>query len=153
MPNPKVGTVTMDVTTAVKNAKAGQVQYRTDKGVLCTPPWAAPHSPSRACSNLKALIEALDQGQAGFLQGSISSQDCCCRHDGSRCSRRSDHAGWLKELWAVGGCFFSLTGGSSKTAGARELGLIAKVNLRRRCPRTRFFAPRNGWHCFWFRSP
>jgi large subunit ribosomal protein L1 len=31
MPNPKVGTVTMDVTTAVKNAKAGQVQYRTDK--------------------------------------------------------------------------------------------------------------------------
>ena len=32
MPNPKVGTVTMDVATAVKNAKAGQVQYRTDKG-------------------------------------------------------------------------------------------------------------------------
>ena len=31
MPNPKVGTVTLDVTTAVKNAKAGQVQYRTDK--------------------------------------------------------------------------------------------------------------------------
>jgi large subunit ribosomal protein L1 len=38
MPNPKVGTVTMDVTTAVKNAKAGQVQYRTDKaGIIhCT---------------------------------------------------------------------------------------------------------------------
>src|SRR3954449_8930492 len=32
MPNPKVGTVTPDVTTAVKNARAGQVQYRTDKG-------------------------------------------------------------------------------------------------------------------------
>ncbi|NBW46384.1 MAG: 50S ribosomal protein L1, partial [Betaproteobacteria bacterium] len=32
MPNPKVGTVTPDVVTAVKNAKAGQVQYRTDKG-------------------------------------------------------------------------------------------------------------------------
>ena len=32
MPNPKVGTVTMDVATAVANAKAGQVQYRTDKG-------------------------------------------------------------------------------------------------------------------------
>ena len=31
MPNPKVGTVTMDVETAVKNAKAGQVQYRADK--------------------------------------------------------------------------------------------------------------------------
>src|ERR1043166_4467617 len=38
MPNPKVGTVTPDVTTAVKNAKAGQVQYRTDKGgiIQCT---------------------------------------------------------------------------------------------------------------------
>src|SRR5919112_4299634 len=38
MPNPKVGTVTQDVTTAVKNAKAGQVQYRTDKaGIIhCT---------------------------------------------------------------------------------------------------------------------
>lgn len=38
MPNPKVGTVTPDVETAVKNAKAGQVQFRTDKGgiVHCT---------------------------------------------------------------------------------------------------------------------
>ncbi len=38
MPNPKVGTVTPDVTTAVKNAKAGQVRYRTDKaGIIhCT---------------------------------------------------------------------------------------------------------------------
>lgn len=32
MPNPKVGTVTKDIATAVKNAKSGQVQYRTDKG-------------------------------------------------------------------------------------------------------------------------
>jgi large subunit ribosomal protein L1 len=37
MPNPKVGTVTMDVTTAVKNAKAGQVQYRTDKAASSMP--------------------------------------------------------------------------------------------------------------------
>ena len=38
MPNPKVGTVTPDVAEAVKNAKAGQVQYRTDKAgiVHCT---------------------------------------------------------------------------------------------------------------------
>ncbi len=38
MPNPKVGTVTPDVATAVKNAKAGQVRYRTDKGgiIHCT---------------------------------------------------------------------------------------------------------------------
>ena len=38
MPNPKVGTVTPDVDAAVKNAKAGQVQYRADKAgiVQCT---------------------------------------------------------------------------------------------------------------------
>jgi large subunit ribosomal protein L1 len=38
MPNPKVGTVTADVATAVKNAKSGQVRYRTDKGgiIHCT---------------------------------------------------------------------------------------------------------------------
>ena len=38
MPNPKVGTVSPDVATAVKNAKAGQVRYRTDKGgiIHCT---------------------------------------------------------------------------------------------------------------------
>jgi large subunit ribosomal protein L1 len=44
MPNPKVGTVTPDVANAVKNAKAGQVQYRTDKAVSCTPPSAASRS-------------------------------------------------------------------------------------------------------------
>ncbi|HBN61781.1 MAG TPA: 50S ribosomal protein L1, partial [Halomonas sp.] len=37
MPNPKVGTVTPDVATAVKNAKAGQVRFRTDKnGIIHT---------------------------------------------------------------------------------------------------------------------
>ncbi|BBI70679.2 hypothetical protein HAALTHF_06480n [Vreelandella aquamarina] len=39
MPNPKVGTVTPDVATAVKNAKAGQVRFRTDKTASSTLPW------------------------------------------------------------------------------------------------------------------
>jgi len=43
MPNPKVGTVTPDVATAVKNAKAGQVQYRTDKGGIVHSPSVVPH--------------------------------------------------------------------------------------------------------------
>jgi large subunit ribosomal protein L1 len=42
MPNPKVGTVTPDVATAVKNAKAGQVQYRTDKAGII-------HARHRSC--------------------------------------------------------------------------------------------------------
>ena len=60
MPNPKVGTVTMDVTTAVKNAKAGQVQYRTDKGgiIQCTIGRAS-FTPEALQQNLAALIDAL----------------------------------------------------------------------------------------------
>jgi large subunit ribosomal protein L1 len=48
MPNPKVGTVTMDVATAVKNAKAGQVQYRTDKAGIIHAPSVALRSSRKA---------------------------------------------------------------------------------------------------------
>jgi large subunit ribosomal protein L1 len=70
MPNPKVGTVTMDVTTAVKNAKAGQVQYRTDKGgiVQCTIGRAS-FSPEALQQNLAALIEALQKAKPAAAKG------------------------------------------------------------------------------------
>ena len=70
MPNPKVGTVTMDVTTAVKNAKAGQVQYRTDKGgiVQCTIGRAS-FSPEALQQNLTALIEALQKAKPAAAKG------------------------------------------------------------------------------------
>jgi large subunit ribosomal protein L1 len=70
MPNPKVGTVTMDVTTAVKNAKAGQVQYRTDKGgiVQCTIGRAS-FSPEALQQNLSALIEALQKAKPAAAKG------------------------------------------------------------------------------------
>lgn len=57
MPNPKVGTVTPDVVTAVKNAKAGQVRYRADKGgiVHCTVGQVG-FSPEHIKENLEALI-------------------------------------------------------------------------------------------------
>jgi large subunit ribosomal protein L1 len=70
MPNPKVGTVTMDVTTAVKNAKAGQVQYRTDKAgiVQCTIGRAS--FPVEALQqNLSALIEALTKAKPAAAKG------------------------------------------------------------------------------------
>ena len=70
MPNPKVGTVTMDVATAVKNAKAGQVQYRTDKGgiVHCTIGRAS-FEVAKLEENLKALVDALVKAKPANSKG------------------------------------------------------------------------------------
>jgi large subunit ribosomal protein L1 len=70
MPNPKVGTVTMDVTTAVKNAKAGQVQYRTDKAgiVMCTIGRAS-FTVDQLQQNMGALIEALNKAKPAAAKG------------------------------------------------------------------------------------
>ncbi len=70
MPNPKVGTVTMDVTTAVKNAKAGQVQYRTDKAgiVMCTIGRAS-FSVDQLQQNMAALIDALNKAKPAAAKG------------------------------------------------------------------------------------
>jgi large subunit ribosomal protein L1 len=70
MPNPKVGTVTPDVATAVKNAKAGQVQYRTDKGgiIHCTLGRAS-FNVDALNANLKALIEALNKSKPASSKG------------------------------------------------------------------------------------
>lgn len=70
MPNPKVGTVTMDVTTAVKNAKAGQVQYRTDKaGIIHCTIGRASFSIESLQMNLAALIEALQKAKPAASKG------------------------------------------------------------------------------------
>ncbi|MCB5188180.1 50S ribosomal protein L1 [Methylobacillus caricis] len=70
MPNPKVGTVTPDVTTAVKNAKAGQVQYRTDKGgiVHCTIGRAS-FNVDALKENLAALVDALNKAKPASSKG------------------------------------------------------------------------------------
>jgi large subunit ribosomal protein L1 len=70
MPNPKVGTVTMDVTTAVKNAKAGQVQYRTDKaGIIQCTIGRASFSIEQLQQNLSALVEALNKAKPAAAKG------------------------------------------------------------------------------------
>ncbi len=70
MPNPKVGTVTMDVTGAVKNAKAGQVQYRTDKaGIIHCTIGRASFSVDALKTNLTALIEALQKAKPAASKG------------------------------------------------------------------------------------
>jgi large subunit ribosomal protein L1 len=70
MPNPKVGTVTQDVALAVRNAKAGQVQYRTDKGgiVQCTIGRAS-FAPEQLRRNLLALIDALNKAKPKDTKG------------------------------------------------------------------------------------
>ncbi len=70
MPNPKVGTVTMDVATAVKNAKAGQVQYRTDKaGIIHATIGRASFSIEALQENYGALIEALVKAKPASSKG------------------------------------------------------------------------------------
>jgi large subunit ribosomal protein L1 len=70
MPNPKVGTVTMDVATAVKNAKAGQVQYRNDKaGIVHCTIGRASFGVEQLETNLRALIEALQKAKPVSSKG------------------------------------------------------------------------------------
>ena len=70
MPNPKVGTVSADVATAVKNAKAGQVQYRTDKaGIVQCTIGRASFTPEQLKTNFTALIEALNKAKPKDTKG------------------------------------------------------------------------------------
>ena len=70
MPNPKVGTVSPDVALAVKNAKAGQVQYRTDKaGIVQCTIGRASFTPEQLKTNLTALIDALNKAKPQGVKG------------------------------------------------------------------------------------
>ena len=70
MPNPKVGTVSADVAQAVKNAKAGQVQYRTDKaGIVHCTIGQASFDIDALKSNLVALIAALTRAKTQSSKG------------------------------------------------------------------------------------
>lgn len=70
MPNPKVGTVTADVATAVKNAKAGQVRYRTDKaGIIHCTIGKLSFEATAIRENLQALIADLQKAKPGTAKG------------------------------------------------------------------------------------
>ena len=70
MPNPKVGTVTPDVATAVKNAKAGQVQYRADKaGIIHATIGRASFGVDGLKTNLAALVDALNKAKPATSKG------------------------------------------------------------------------------------
>ena len=70
MPNPKVGTVTPDVAGAVKNAKAGQVQFRADKaGIIHCTIGRASFDADRLKTNMTALIDALNKAKPASSKG------------------------------------------------------------------------------------
>jgi large subunit ribosomal protein L1 len=70
MPNPKVGTVTADVETAVKNAKGGQVRYRTDKqGIVHGGIGRIGFTPEAVKGNLEALLADLKKAKPASAKG------------------------------------------------------------------------------------
>lgn len=70
MPNPKTGTVTMDVKTAVQETKAGKVEYRVDKtGVIHTPVGKVSFDEAKLIENTKVLIDAVIKAKPSTSKG------------------------------------------------------------------------------------
>jgi large subunit ribosomal protein L1 len=72
MPNPKVGTVTMDVTTAVKGAKGGSVEFRVEKaGIVHAGVGKASFSEEKLVENIKALADAVQKAKPAGAKGTF----------------------------------------------------------------------------------
>lgn len=70
MPNPKAGTVTMDVTKAINDIKAGKIEYRLDKSnIIHCPIGKASFTEEQLNENMNALMEAIVKARPGTLKG------------------------------------------------------------------------------------
>ena len=70
MPNPKAGTVTMDVTKAIKEIKAGKIEYRLDKtNIIHCPVGKASFTEEQLAENLKALTDAVVKAKPAAVKG------------------------------------------------------------------------------------
>ena len=70
MPNPKAGTVTMDVTKAVEDIKAGKIEYRLDKSnIVHVPVGKASFSEEQLKDNFNALLEAINKARPAAVKG------------------------------------------------------------------------------------
>ena len=70
MPNPKAGTVTMDVTKAVHDIKAGKIEYRLDKtNIIHVPVGKASFTEEQLSDNFQTLIEAIVKARPNTLKG------------------------------------------------------------------------------------
>ena len=70
MPNPKAGTVTMDVTKAINDIKAGKIEYRLDKtNIIHVPIGKASFTEEQLADNFQALIDAINKAKPSTLKG------------------------------------------------------------------------------------
>ena len=80
MPNPKAGTVTMDVTKAVKEIKAGKIEYRLDKtNIIHVPIGKASFTEEQLSDNFQTLIGAINKAKPATLKGTVPEE----RYSGS----------------------------------------------------------------------
>ena len=89
MPNPKTGTVTMDVAKAVREAKAGKLEYRTDRGANVHVPIGKRSFDERALvENYAALLDEIVRAKPRGREGPLHQEDHAREHDGPRDPRR-----------------------------------------------------------------
>ncbi|GAB1378780.1 50S ribosomal protein L1 [Pararhodobacter sp.] len=70
MPNPKVGTVTMDVAQAVKDAKGGQVQFKVEKaGIIHAGVGKVSFAPEKLAENVRAIVDAVSKAKPSGAKG------------------------------------------------------------------------------------
>ena len=75
MPNPKAGTVTMDVTKAINDIKAGKIEYRLDKtNIIHVPIGKASFTEEQLADNFQTLIEAINKAKPSSCKGSVSEE-------------------------------------------------------------------------------
>ena len=97
MPNPKVGTVTMDVTQAIKDAKGGAVEFRVEKaGIVQAGVGKASFTEDAIVANVKRLHRQRAQGQAVGRQGQLHEEDFHLLDHGPG---REDRAGLGRRGW------------------------------------------------------
>ena len=75
MPNPKAGTVTMDVTKAVNDIKAGKIEYRLDKtNIIHVPIGKASFTEEQLADNFQTLMDAINKAKPAAVKGSVPEE-------------------------------------------------------------------------------
>lgn len=95
MPNPKLGTVTMDVKGAIEAAKSGQVEYRAEKaGIVHAGIGKASFDAAKLEENARAFIDAVQKARPSGAKGTYLKKGCAVLHHGAGCS-----VGYLSFRW------------------------------------------------------